>query len=241
MKWLVALVLLLGAFAALARDVDATIDRNDQKVMASKSFLDAHPDMKHRTEGWFAYREGRYAEARDHFLEAARFADKLSQAMLAEMHWNGQGTPVDRAIGYAWADLAAERGYVQFLALRERYWKALSPVERERAIAQGRALLLAYGDDVARPRMAEHLAHVTRRAPRPHKDATIVVADGAGGLVRVRGWDFYAEKFWDPVRYQAWVDARWAPLPAGTVDVRDLEVVREASDVPPAAREPGEG
>lgn len=228
MKWLVALVLSIGACdAAVARDVDATIDLADQKVMSSKAFLDAHPDIKFRTEGWFAYRDGRYAEAIEHFREAASFADKLSQAMLAEMYWNGQGTPADRAVAYAWADLAAERGYVQFLALRERYWKALSPPERERAVTRGRDLLRTYGDGVARTRMAEYLAHVTRRGTRPHKDATVVVPDGAGGLVRIRGWDFYAEKFWDPERYQAWVDARWAPLPSGQVDVGELEVVRD--------------
>src|SRR5690606_22702533 len=129
--------------AAIA-DVDATIDTADQKTMSSRAFLDAHPDMKYRTEGWFAYEEGRFEDALAHFELAASYGDKLSQAMLAEMYWNGQGTAADRARGYAWADLAAERGYVQFLPLRERYWQELVGQERERAIEQGRAMLAEY-------------------------------------------------------------------------------------------------
>ena len=240
MKPLLALALAFGACTGVAaRDIDATIDLNDQKVMSSKSFLDAHPDMKYRTEGWFAYEEGRHGDALEHFRHAASYGDKLSQAMLAEMHWNGTGTPVDRALAYAWADLAAERGYEQFVALRERYWRALDKAGRARALSEGRALLDVYGDATARPRMAAHLEHVTRRGSRPHKDAEVVVADGRGGLVRIRGWDYYDEKFWDPARYQAWVDARWAPLPSGTVDVRPLQVVGKDAGGPPPTPEPG--
>lgn len=240
MKAHFALVFWLAACAgAVAGEVDAIIDREDQKVMSSETFLDAHPDMKFRTEGWFAYQDGRHEEALEHFRRAASYADKLSQAMLAEMLWDGLGTPADRAMAYAWADLSAERGYVQFVALRERYWQALSPPERERAIAQGSKLLESYGDAVARPRMAEHLRHVKRRGTRPHKNATVVVA-GARGPIRIRGWDFYAEKFWDPERYQAWVDARWAPLPSGKVDVRELEVVRDGADEPGPRSRPTE-
>lgn len=239
MKLLVLLTLAFGVCTGVtARDIDATIDLDDQKVMSSRSFLEAHPDIKFRTEGWLAFEAADYQAALEHFRHAASYGDKLSQAMLAEMHWKGTGTPVDRAVAYVWADLAAERGYVQFVALRERYWEALGATERERALSTWRALLDVYGDATARPRMTAHLEHVTRRGSRPHRDADVVVADGRGGLVRVRGWDFYDEKFWDPARYQAWVDARWAPLPSGTVDVRALEVVGKDADGPPPAPEP---
>ena len=83
------------------------IDTEDQKVMSSRSFLEAHPDMKYRTEGWLAYDEGRYEDARKLFTKAAGFGDKLSQAMLAEMAWKGIGQPVDRPLAYAWADISA--------------------------------------------------------------------------------------------------------------------------------------
>ncbi len=60
------------------------------------------------------------------FLRAARYADKPSQAMIAQMLWNGDGVPVDRVMAYVWADLAAERGYPAFIATREKFWSELN-------------------------------------------------------------------------------------------------------------------
>ena len=87
-----------------------------------RRFMQGHPDLSWRLRGREAYAAGDYARARDHFERAARFADKPSQAMLGEMHWNGVGGPRDRALGYAWMDVAAERFYEDFYVLRERYW-----------------------------------------------------------------------------------------------------------------------
>ncbi|HET8818891.1 MAG TPA: SEL1-like repeat protein [Xanthomonadaceae bacterium] len=229
MKARFAVVFIVAACpTVIASEVDATIDREDQKVMSSEAFLDAHPDIKFRTEGWLAYDAGRYDDAWAHFHHAASYADKLSQAMLAEMLWNGRGTPIDRVKAYAWADLAAERGYVQFVVLRERYWAGLTPQERKRAVAEGSTLLATYGDAVAREHMADHLRRARRYmlSGRPRRDALIVIP-GENGSLEISGQDFYAAKFWEPARYEAWVDARWAPLPGGKVDVRDLEVVRD--------------
>ncbi|UWX04668.1 hypothetical protein H1235_08470 [Pseudoxanthomonas sp. NC8] len=63
--------------------------------------MDAHPDLKYRSEGWLAFHGGRFEEAIAHFTRAASFGDKPSQAMLAEMAWKGQGKAVDRALAYA--------------------------------------------------------------------------------------------------------------------------------------------
>jgi TPR repeat protein len=52
------------------------------------------------------------------FRRASFFADQPSQGMVAEMYWNGDGVPCDRALAYARMDLAAERGYASFLGLR---------------------------------------------------------------------------------------------------------------------------
>ena len=52
-------------------------------------FMQGHPDLMWRMRGRAAYAKGEYAYARDCFERAARFADKPSQAMLGEMHWNG--------------------------------------------------------------------------------------------------------------------------------------------------------
>ena len=128
--------------------------REQQAVMASKAFLEAHPDLKHRTEGFLRLEEGRTEDARKSFLEAALFADKPSQAVLAEMAWKGIGQPTDRPRAYAWADISAERGYPPLVAIRESYWEQLSDEEKERAIEIGQSLMDEYGDEVAKARMA---------------------------------------------------------------------------------------
>src|SRR5690606_3408590 len=82
---------------------------------------------------------------------------------LAEMLWEGDGVPRDRAQAYAWSDLAAERGWPDLLGKRERYWNQLDAAERERAIEVGLPLLREYGDDVAKPRIDTKLRQARRR------------------------------------------------------------------------------
>ena len=217
------LLLLLACWLVLpvAASDGVQPDREDQQVMSSWAFLNAHPDLKFRREGWLAYEEGDFEQARTHFLASAGFADKLSQAMLAEMAWTGRGQPVDRPLGYAWADLAAERGYPQFVVLRESYWSALDPAEREHAIERGQSLLAEYADEVARPRMAGDLRKARRQmiAGRPNRSAVVRIP-GKGGLwTTIRGHDFYANKFWEPKYYEAWTDAVWTEPPRGKVEV----------------------
>ena len=132
------------AAAAEADTSLETISAREQAVMATRTFLNAHPDLKYRNEGWEAYQAGDHVAAMAHFTKASLYADKASQAMVAEMTWKGQGVPEDRAMAYAWADLAAERGYVQFVKLREQYWRALDVAQRERAVQQGSALVADY-------------------------------------------------------------------------------------------------
>ena len=118
---------------AHAADTDPTAD----PVMLNAGFLDAHPDLNNRLRGMDAYRKGEFATALRYFMRAAYYADKPSQAMVAEMHSLGQGTSKDLVLAYVWMDMAAERGYLPFLGLRERYWDALSDAERERVSTVG--------------------------------------------------------------------------------------------------------
>lgn len=209
-RCMVALLLCGLPVLGLAQD-DPRPDRDDQQVMATDAFLDAHPDMKHRRLGAIAVDEGRQEDARAEFLEAARYGDKLSQAMLAEMAWKGQGQPQDRLLAYAWADLAAERGYPQFVALREAYWEALAPADRARAIEVGQPLLAEYADAVARPRLARELRKARRymAGGRVNKNADLFVVGPGRQWIQIRGGDFYATKFWEPEAYEAWTDALW--------------------------------
>jgi TPR repeat protein len=220
---------LLGTVVApaLADGPDAAVDRNDQLVMSTDAFLNAHPDMKYRREGWLAFEAGQYPEAIAHFTRAASFGDKISQAMLAEMAWKGQGQPANRPLGYAWADLAAERGYRQFVALREQYWAQLDAGERAAAIAAGQQLLPVYSHDVTRAVLEKHLrkARRTMISGRVNRGGDVYVPGVGGQWTRIRGHDFYAEKFWNPAWYQEWTDAVWTDPPEENVDVGAPEQV----------------
>lgn len=208
---------------------DASVNGREQRVMATRTFLNAHPDLKFRNEGWEAYQAGNYELAIRHFSKASRYADKMSQAMLAEMSWKGLGVQVDRPVAYAWSDLAAERGYPQFIRLREQYWRGLDAAQRVRAVREGQALLSEYADVVARPRLAEFITKARQRMRRSSRSVSapreVRVPDQSGGMVSIPSHRFYDSKFWDPKEYQAWQDALWKELPKGEVDVGDLEQV----------------
>lgn len=229
------------AFAVAAPPADAAkrkttrADDIERDLMAAPSFLDAHPDLDYRARGWRALQAGDQAEALRHFRRAARYADKPSQGMIAEMHFDGNGVPRDRALAYAWMDLAAERGYEGFLVLRERYWNVLTEAERADAVARGEALYAEFGDSVAQPRMATHLRRQRSRMTGSRTGNTSnlrIQIPGPGGTTQeIDGSRFYTSKFWDPKEYQAWHDEVWMAPRVGRVDVSDLETVR-TEDVP---------
>lgn len=116
-----ALALLLSVpLPALGQDADDV-----PNFVGLEAFNASHPDLFWRRAGTLDYERGRHAEAMLKFRRAARYADKAAQAMIAQMLWNGDGVAADRALAYAWADLAAERGYPRFIATRERFWNEL--------------------------------------------------------------------------------------------------------------------
>lgn len=216
-----ALAALVGAFAGVpaATAGDAP---PDPFLLAQPGFLDAHPDLRWRGEGVRLLERGRVREALVYFRRAARYADKPSQAMLGELHWNGNGVAVDRASGYAWMDLAAERGYPAFLALRERYWTALDGDERVRAVAIGGDLYAQYADDVAKPR----LARVLERARRNVTGSRLGIAGtlkmqvyGPGGWTTMDGSIYYQSRLWKADEYWQWQDTEWRRPPQGRVTI----------------------
>lgn len=224
-----------GSAGSLAADTQAAqVDTRDQRVLSTRTFLNAHPDLKHRTEGWVAYEAGNHAKAMTEFRRAALYADKLSQAMVAELLWQGLGVEADRAAAYAWADVAAERGYPQFVRLREQYWRQLDALERTRALEVGRAVLAEYADAAAKPRMAHFMTKAKQRARRysPSVSApkAVMVAGNNGTMVSIPAHRFYASKFWDPVQYQAWQDSLWLPSKEGQVDVGKVQQVEVPAD-----------
>ncbi len=199
----------------------------DDEVRGTEIYRMYHPDEHYRALAIKAYERDEFTAAYKHFLRAAHYADKPSQAALAEMFWQGIGVEPDRAAAYGWADLAAERGYTAFLAQRERYWTQLTETERERALKLGAGIYAGYGDEVAKPRLERMLrkgdkwayASVTHRA---YARAQLKNVDGWGYTLPMTG--FYEAKYWEPRQYWQWQDAIWREPGTGTVRVGPLEV-----------------
>lgn len=209
-------------------------------AVLTEGFLSAHPDLRWRREGLHAYANKRHGEAMEYFLRAARYADKPAQAMIAEMYWNGVGVAQDRALGYAWMDLAAERFYPNLLIVREAYWAGISESEQRDAIERGQALLAEYGDDVAKPRMAKALRKgrsVTGSRVGFVGNLEIIPFTGpnAGNGMSIRGDEYYAPKYWQPDKYFEMQDRAWnAPVRKGRVEVGEVEQANRK----PATEEP---
>lgn len=221
------LVGLLGLAACLP--LPAAAQGGEQLKSArilTEGFLRHHPDIEYRLAGLDHLDQGEHAEALSAFRRASRYADKVSQAMVAELLWAGAVDGVDRAAGYAWMDLAAERGYAVFVAKREQYWKAMDAAQRERAIAVGKQIYAEYGDEVAKPRL-ETLLNRGRWAMTGSrvgfKGALEIRIPGPGGQwVSLSGDEYYDDKLWKPEAYFAWQDRTWGGQPVGTVSVGEL-------------------
>lgn len=201
----------------------------DTRVLNSEGFLSLHPDLRWRSAGVAAFERGRMTEAMHNFRDAARYADKPSQAMVAELLWSGNGVARDRPLAYAWMDLAAERGYPHFLALRETYWRQLDAAERTRAIEVGQAVYAEFGDAVAKPRIERKLRQ-GRRTTTGSRVGSVgrleVLVPGPGGLpIRIAGDKYYDQRFWQPELYFDWQDTIWSAPPRGRVEVGPLQAI----------------
>jgi hypothetical protein len=239
--WLLAF--LLGAPAGWAFAAGGPVparDPADDALLVSAGYLAHHPDIDNRIRGMRAYRTGEHGKAMAYFRRAAYFADKPSQGMVAEMLWDGVGATQDRALAYAWMDLAAERGYAGFLGMRERYWLALSPQEQVRAVEAGRGIYARFGDAIAKPRIDARLRLGLREATGSRTGfagaLTIEIPGPDGNSISVPGSRFYDPRYWDPKAYWAWQDAVWMKPRIGRVDVGGIESLPPTPDTPRASR-----
>ncbi len=210
---LVATLLGLLAVPAAGSGPPPRTDAYEAIVLQSHEFLVYHPDLRFRGLGMQARERGRHEEARNDFRNAARYGDKLSQAALADMLWNGQGGPADRALGYAWMDLAAERGTEWLVVQRERFWEALSADERERAVREGRALYAEFGDPAATPRLERELRAGSMRQTGSRagwNGAMRSQGRGDAGARVLQPEKHQLARYWDPVAYRQWQDEELA-------------------------------
>ena len=196
------------------------IDGFDSVFTESHVFTNAHPDLRYRKRGQEALRRNDLANAVLEFEKAALNADKISQSILAEMHWQGRGVPANRVLGYIWADLAAERLTPALVAKRENYWLSMSGDEREQALSLGESYYDRYGDAVAQPRQARGMklalsTSLNRRwvkhgkvclsgdispFPEPRKPQ----AERINCSYAVSSDKFHDPKYWEPKQYWAW-------------------------------------
>lgn len=224
------LLSIVVAFTALWDLPLAASGREDQVRDArilTQGFLSYHPDIKYRLEGLAHLEDGEVSDAVKAFTRAAKYADKVSQAALGELIWTGMLPNRGRAEAYAWMDLAAERGYVLFVAKREKYWAELDEEERAAAIDVGQRIYAEYGDDVAKPRIKEMLrrGRVAITGSRVGYVGRLeIVIPGPGGLpISISGDEFYQDRLWRPQEYFAWQDRVWGLPPSGQVTVGDIE------------------
>jgi hypothetical protein len=179
------------------------------------SFETYHPDQDGRIRGFVAYNNGKHGRALDLFRKAARYADKPSQLAIAMMYWSGEGVAEDSALAYAWADLASERGYVDFLAFREKVWSSLDPAQQQRALDEGAKLYAEYGDAVAKRRLNGLLRQgLTKRtgsrAGSSVSGVATIEVDGAGRAALISR--MHSSYFLQPPADGAAVSAKEFPL-----------------------------
>jgi hypothetical protein len=243
--WTVPLAALLWISALHAGEA-AAVDSNSAEsarrtgptpyidpAVVTDGFLAAHPDMMYRQKGVDLFHEGKPEAALKALRRAARYADKPSQAMIGEMYWNGSGTPRDRALGFAWMFLAAERNYSDFAAWRDFYWSQMDEVERGDAKRRGVAIMAEYRDRVAKPRLETLLRREERKATGSllgYSGASqmVIVAYKNGKPVTIDPETYYARKYWQPEAYWKLQDEIWTLPLKGRVDVGDLEMVRDS-------------
>lgn len=211
-------------------------DPTQDPMLMAAGFLQQHPDLIYRKYGIEALKKKDYAKAVEHFRKAGYYADKPSQAMLAELLWNGTGVAKDRAAAYAWMDLAAERGYRVFVLPREKYWLDMNEAERKRALEVGEELYATYGDEQAKDRLSLALRWEKKKAVGSRlggfAGASVQVStpgNDEGDLGNsVDGSKFYDPQFWDPDKYWDYTDKLWKNIGRqGRVTVGELKKVSE--------------
>jgi uncharacterized protein len=230
--------LLLAACAGQVRN-DAVPRVIGADLWSSENFRNSHPDLLHRLAGQVAYEDGDFATARTEFTKAAFYADKLSQGMLAEMDAQGDGASPDPVRAYIWMDLAAERGFVGFVAKRERLWTALSETERGLVALLGAPIYEQYGDAAALPRLGIKFRRGTSGSVLARNGSTgrarVVLPNGgrlafrasgapiAVGGIQMELADYFDRDLWRLDRYVAWNDRQLDLARRAMVEVGSLQ------------------
>jgi hypothetical protein len=235
--------LLFGLGLTMMSPTGSAASANEAAILSSPSFLEAHPDLRYRALALQALRKEDKRRIAKNFELAARYADKISQSILADLYWKGAYVQADRPLALAWSTLSAERGYRPFVAQRDQMSAQLSPEERTQAARELAKLEAEYGDAVAKPRMAAKLRDARKQQTGSRlgggstNSTRIQLAGPAGDTISVDSSEFYARQYWEPEAYWEWTDSVWAEPRSGHVILGDFEPVRDpdpgANPTPP--------
>lgn len=213
--------------------------KHDVRMLENELRFRGHPDLLFRSYGVDAFRRKEYEYALKVFKRAAWYADKPSQGMIAEMYATGRGVAPDMALAYAWMDLAAERGYRDFVLHRERYWERMDEATPARAVQVGQEIYAEYGDDVAKPRFATELRRESKEmvgSRTGFANNVKITIPSLFGEQTFEASDLDKIDFWDAEAYWKLQDRMWKN-PNPKVRVSGLEEVVTT----PQAAKPGSG
>ena len=207
-----------------------------------------HPDLFGEFAGMRHYSRHEYKQALKFFEIGALYADKLSQLSLGLMYMNGEGVAKDPVTAYAWMDIAAERGYPDFIATRDTLKATLTPEQLAQAMELRAKLAEKYGDSVAKHRLAVQLhqgqmqltgSHTgfdfgvsSLRATSSCGGPTLFVGGQAQPQVGCSG-SVFAKVRWDPDLYFASRDRDYQ----ARVNVGAVQELGKAIDKPPQQNE----
>jgi len=173
------------------------------------------------------YKQGDFDAAAGYFRLAARWADKLAQFNLGMLHVNGSGVPRDPLRGWAWIELASERGYPKFEAVADEIWKQFSDEHRRvaRAILE-EELEPEFGDEVAVHRASNEMRRdrkgKTSGGSRVGVNRALYVVSRDGSFES--GDQFMRDELWDFEKIIAFETRLYKAMADGNVTVRELQL-----------------
>ncbi len=251
-KLSIGFVALAMASVLAHADNDPLNDPDVQKTIRGMAEASTwyHPDLFGEFTGSRLYAHHDYKGALKYFKIGAYYADKFSELCIGLMYLNGDGTSKDPVAAYAWLDLAAERGYPDFVATRDRVKATLTAAQLAQALELRKTLGERYADSVAKPRMAGQLrlgrmqmtgshagfdsgilhANLAGSSNMSHCGATPEVGGQAVPQAGCGSDSIYAEAYWEPKLYFASRDRQWkAQVTVGAVEQQGKPIDRPAS------------
>jgi hypothetical protein len=231
---------------------DPLNDPDVQKTLRAMKDADTwyHPDLFGEFAGMRRYAHHDYAGALKYFKIGAYYSDKLSALSVGLMYLNGEGVRKDPLTAYAWLVVAAERGYPEFVATRDRVKATLSPAQLQQAAPILAAVQAKYGDQVAKNRLVVQMRQGQMQITGSHTGfdfgiSQLNTGNCAGPAVEVGGEalakagcgdrSIFAKWRWDPKTYFAVRDSRWkATVRVGAIKEPGAEEATDKAKPAPA-------